>query len=558
MKTTSKKIISTLLAVTLGLSLFAAMPVITSAVDTAALSTMIEGFDHGGNGKLSASASGDTVTVTGSVSNARNPMILETNGISVVWRASYSGYIRDADSSMISVTQGGSFEVADGYVANNGGGCAVRATKESGIKVSGGIVSAVEGNALRAEGQGTSITITGGFVFALGTDIIGDSNVIYMTDGTPNISANAVVCAWNALESETPTYNVGSSTGLVVSPSGAAVTWDEITVYYSFASTLEQFLRYANGGNKGLFFLRDIREVKIKPATTSYQVGFVSEGEEPYQYIDVTAGTTVPKPDPPSKAGFTFVGWYRYKDITYAYNFDIPLNRDRTLYARWDATGEPSLANFKDINLYYPGMFADVDENAWYGYNMEGAVASAYRYAMMSGNSATTFNTEGNITIAELVTVATRIHSFYMTGHQAEFTLVPGDKWYQGNVNYAIANEIISSDDFTDYDRMATRAEMAYIISRSMPSSEFMSQNLVTGLPDVNNDTQYHDAIFTLYRAGVLNGGDSKGRFNPDNNISRAEAAAIISRTVLPYTRKSGRLIIFEEFDRSYFDRAIS
>jgi hypothetical protein len=44
-----------------------------------------------------------------------------------------------------------------------------------------------------------------------------------------------------------------------------------------------------------------------------------------------------------------------------------------------------------------------------------------------------------------------------------------------------------------------------------------------------------------LYKAGVVAGSDDKGTFNPGNNIIRAEAAAIISRVILPDTRFSGK-----------------
>jgi len=57
----------------------------------------------------------------------------------------------------------------------------------------------------------------------------------------------------------------------------------------------------------------------------------------------------------------------------------------------------------------------------------------------------------------------------------------------------------------------------------------------------VNAGTKYYDAILTLYKAGVVGGNDAAGTFKPTANITRAEAAAIISRVVLPSTRQSGK-----------------
>jgi hypothetical protein len=65
--------------------------------------------------------------------------------------------------------------------------------------------------------------------------------------------------------------------------------------------------------------------------------------------------------------------------------------------------------------------------------------------------------------------------------------------------------------------------------------------NNVYSLPDVNAGTPYRDEIFRLYWAGVLLGSDDAGTFKPNSSITRAEAAAIISRVILPDTRQSGK-----------------
>ena len=197
-----------------------------------------------------------------------------------------------------------------------------------------------------------------------------------------------------------------------------------------------------------------------------------------------------------------------------------------------------SMANFKKSKYYVPGMFTDVNENSWYGYNNQKVIANAFEYGLMKGSSDTTFNPTGNITLAEAVTVAARVHSIYKTGEEK---FVQGSPWYKVYVDYAIANGIIEAKDFTDYDKAATRAQMAYIFSRSLPASEFAEQNTVKSLPDVNSGTSYYNSIITLYKAGIVTGNDDKGTFSPGNNITRAEAAAIISRVILPATRASGK-----------------
>ena len=103
-----------------------------------------------------------------------------------------------------------------------------------------------------------------------------------------------------------------------------------------------------------------------------------------------------------------------------------------------------------------------------------------------------------------------------------------------------IDNGIIAATTFSDYNRAATRAEMEYIFANALPDVEFVSQNIVNSLLDVDDGTPYCSAILTLYKAGVLAGSDTQGTFNPISNITRAAASAIISRVILPTTRFSG------------------
>ena len=197
----------------------------------------------------------------------------------------------------------------------------------------------------------------------------------------------------------------------------------------------------------------------------------------------------------------------------------------------------PSMSNFTKVNTYTRDQFTDVNETLWYGHDQQKVIATAYEYGLMQG-SGNTFNPTGNMTIAEAVTIAARVHHIH-NGGDGIFT--QGNPWYQVYVDYCIANDIIGSGTFSDYNKAATRAEMAYIFSCALPASEFASQNTVDSLPDVNSNTPYYSAILMLYKAGVVAGSDSIGTFNPANNITRAEAAAIISRVILPTARFSGK-----------------
>ena len=198
------------------------------------------------------------------------------------------------------------------------------------------------------------------------------------------------------------------------------------------------------------------------------------------------------------------------------------------------------MARFTKTREYTPGQFTDVNENEWYGVNKNKSIATAYGYNLVRGYDDATFKPNGNITVAELVTIAVNIRRIYAAETAA---LVMGNPWYQVYVDYALASGILSAGDFkaSDYSRSATRGEMAYVFSRCLPAGEYAGLNTVKALPDVKSATPYREHIIKLYEAGIISGNDDAGTFFPNSNMTRAEAATVVSRIILPSTRLSGK-----------------
>ena len=189
------------------------------------------------------------------------------------------------------------------------------------------------------------------------------------------------------------------------------------------------------------------------------------------------------------------------------------------------------LDNFKVQKSYAPGRFRDVSEGAWYSK----AVASCYELGLIEGKGNDKFDPQGSISVAEALTIAARINKIYFgEGPEIEQS---GSNWYDGAVYYAISRRIIYGDEFRVLTRPATRAELAYILANALPGSELQSINEVSRIPDVDSETKYSDEIYRLYNAGILTGKDQDLTFSPDANISRAEAAMIVTRLVKPETR---------------------
>lgn len=196
----------------------------------------------------------------------------------------------------------------------------------------------------------------------------------------------------------------------------------------------------------------------------------------------------------------------------------------------------PGIELFEKSIIYTPGQFRDVDENQWYGANNQQSVELACQLGLMKG-SGDKFEPNGNVTLAQAITMAARLNAIY-NGWDGQF--VQGQTWYQVYVDYCIKNGIIDVNDFPDYYKSATRAQMAYIFSNALPETEFEEINNVEALPDFSVKSTYGKEAFLLYKAGIIGGNDSLGTFTPNAYISRAAVAAIIARVALPQERLAG------------------
>lgn len=181
--------------------------------------------------------------------------------------------------------------------------------------------------------------------------------------------------------------------------------------------------------------------------------------------------------------------------------------------------------HFPAVNEYEPGMFADVGEEQWFA----PAVAAGYKLGLIKG-TADGFNPDGAVTLAETVTMAVRIHSIYL-GTEPEFA--PADVWYRPYFDYAYANGLLDEDLYAlDPGRAVTRAQFARIMAKALPEEALYPLNRLDDgvIPDIDYEYLCYEAVYALYRAGILTGSDSAGSFCPDEQVSRAAAAAIVSR----------------------------
>lgn len=182
--------------------------------------------------------------------------------------------------------------------------------------------------------------------------------------------------------------------------------------------------------------------------------------------------------------------------------------------------------------------FQDVTGSDWYDLWAD----LAYSTGLMRGTGNNMFEPLRTLTVAEALHLAACLQSralqddFHLQGHTGAF-------WYSSSVTYCEAVGLISPGQFSqsDYERPITRAEMADIFSGTTPVRSIAHRNdlnrIKASIPDVKSGDFAADAIYGLYAKGILNGVDSRLSFHPGSSLTRAEAAAVVSRIARPEHR---------------------
>lgn len=182
------------------------------------------------------------------------------------------------------------------------------------------------------------------------------------------------------------------------------------------------------------------------------------------------------------------------------------------------------------VNVY-SNDFSDVKTKDWF----YSSVVSAYELGLMRGTGKGVFSPDSNVTIAQTVTLAARIHSIYHTGSD-DFPSYDGGKWFDPYVDYAKENGILT--EAYNYDRPATREEFIHILSKALPEEELENIAGKISFADADKITYISD-VRLLSGAGIITGIEESGRtyFRPVTTITRAQVAAVVSRMAMPELR---------------------
>lgn len=189
---------------------------------------------------------------------------------------------------------------------------------------------------------------------------------------------------------------------------------------------------------------------------------------------------------------------------------------------------------FPKLNTYADWVYGDVRPGDWFSV----PVGTVYDYGIMTGtgpielgSTINGFSPQATITVAEVVTIAARLHSNYRD-LELSSTPQPGQQWYQPYVDYALEHKMASRQILTNVERTASRQVVAYLLAGALPIYEYDALSVSMVPQDVDPANPFAPFILQLYHAGILQGSDASGKFEPYRTITRAETSAILARMI--------------------------
>ncbi|MEE1043820.1 MAG: S-layer homology domain-containing protein, partial [Clostridia bacterium] len=194
--------------------------------------------------------------------------------------------------------------------------------------------------------------------------------------------------------------------------------------------------------------------------------------------------------------------------------------------------GDTSTSAFPEVNVEQVPVdtngkiFDDVDNTAWY-----------YKYVLdlkanniVNGDDKNRFNPNKNVTREEFVKMIIIAAGYELVTGGKGFRDVKSSDWFSTYVYTAKANGIINgiTENQFGVNRAISRQDMSVIIKNIISVDVDISTNRDKFTDDTNISTYAYDAVYTMKALGIINGYET-GDFNPNGQLTRAEAAKVIS-----------------------------
>lgn len=183
--------------------------------------------------------------------------------------------------------------------------------------------------------------------------------------------------------------------------------------------------------------------------------------------------------------------------------------------------GEASNEGIMPLNETAPLPFTDVTGKDWFYEN----VAACYEDGIMGGTEPTVFSPYDLLPEEQTATLCARLRAQRL-GEEIP-AQAPGEAWYGPYLRYLADLELSITPGV-----QCTRARFLTMLGAVLDDQVLTPVYTVDLLPDTKDET-----VLRFYRAGILNGMDKYGSFIPNKTLTRAEAATMVSRILVPGLR---------------------
>ena len=249
-------------------------------------------------------------------------------------------------------------------------------------------------------------------------------------------------------------------------------------------------------------------------AVSTYTLTFDTNGGSAIDKITKDSGATIDLAAyKPTRAGYTFAGWFSDKALTKAVT-SVKLTANTTVYAKWTQNGGTA-----------QNPFVDVKEGAYY----YAAVLWAVEQKITSGTSATTFSPDASCTRAQMVTFLWRAAgSPKVENGKNPFTDVKADAYYYDAVLWAVEKGVTSGTSATTFspDATVTRGQTVTFLYRNAGSPEVSG---TMPFADVEADAYYAKAVQWAVQQKITTG-TSETTFSPMSDCTRGQIVTFLYR----------------------------
>lgn len=234
-----------------------------------------------------------------------------------------------------------------------------------------------------------------------------------------------------------------------------------------------------------------------------------------------------------------------FKGCTSLVSFDMAYftGADRTAFEESpyaETNGHPrQLENAFAATRKYAGQCSDVTTGAWH-YRF---FIRVYEVGLLGAKSDGHFQPDGTLSVAEAMQIAATTHA-RCTGNTAR--LQTTEPWQQTYYDYMARYTGLDMAEWQDASRPIRRNEFACLLVNSLPGNTWAHYRFTLNdgsFPDmrVQNGDNWDqlpcfNEVEALYHAGVCDR-YADGKFHPERNITRAEAAVMIARAIDPALR---------------------